>query len=179
MGRYQKLDRDMLLDAAETLIREDGAHALSIRNIAAKCGVSKGGVQSNFGTVDKLISALFDRWDKQLDNLVAEVRSQSGGELDEMTIFLKASKLFHMSNPGRNAALMILMTQSEERRKYARNWLRSRMKHIDATTPEGRRQRLYFLVIETLLAVKSVQIVGLSDEDWTEVFYDLDAVFDV
>lgn len=177
MSRHQKLDPDKILEATEALIREDGAHAVSIRNVAEKCGVSKGGVQSNFGTVDKLIQALFEKWEGQMDALISDVREDAGPGADEMTVFLKASRQFHMSNPERNAALMILMTQSEERREYARSWLQKRMEHIDTATPEGRRQRLSFLVYETMLAMKSVQIVGISDDEWLEVFEDLDTLF--
>jgi len=177
VSRYQKLDPGKILEAAEALIREDGAHAVSIRNVAEKGGISKGGVQSNFGTVDKLIQALFEKWEGQMDALVDEMRKQACAEDDEISVFLKASRLFHTSNPERNAALMILMTQSEGRREYARNWLQKRMAPIDVTTAEGRKQRLSFLVYETMLAMKSLQIVGLNDDQWLDVFNDLDALF--
>lgn len=178
MSRYQPLDRDKLLKSVETLIREDGAHAVSIRNVAAKCGVSKGGIQSNFGTVDGLIDALFEKWGKEMDALTQQIRAQSAGTLSEVRIFLRASREFHFSNPERNAALMILMTQTPERRDYARQWLRDRLGMIDPMSDQARDERLYFIICEALLVVKSVQITDLSDQEWRDVFDDLDRLFD-
>ena len=177
MSRYQKLDPERILEAAEALIREDGAHTLSIRNVAAKCGVSKGGVQSNFGTVDKLIESLFDKWGSQMDALIDEERQSADAGASETKIFLKASRRFHFSNPERNAALMILMTQSAERRAYAQGWLRQHMQDIDASDAAGRRERLYFMIIESLLATKSMELTALDDQTWREIFDDLDTLF--
>jgi AcrR family transcriptional regulator len=46
MGRYQPVDRDKVLDAAEAILRTRGIAALTIDAVAKAAGISKGGVQS-------------------------------------------------------------------------------------------------------------------------------------
>ena len=62
MARPRKIDRDAILQAAETVLHQSGAAALSFASIAAQAGLSKASVQSVFGTRDALIDALIARW---------------------------------------------------------------------------------------------------------------------
>jgi AcrR family transcriptional regulator len=54
--------RSQLLDAAITVIRRDGAQALTLDAVAAEAGVSKGGVLYHFGSKRALIEGLIGRW---------------------------------------------------------------------------------------------------------------------
>lgn len=174
VARYKKLNQDALLDAAEAVIREKGAHALSIGTVAAAANVSRGGIQSAFGSKEELVKALFKRWEFELETLIDQIRSESVGDCDSMDIFLKASREIHLSNPQRNAAMMTLMAQSEEHRQWARNWIFSKMGDIDVSTPEGKQCRLKLLLFEGLFVMKSIRIVELSDQEWLEIFDDLE-----
>jgi AcrR family transcriptional regulator len=61
--------RRELLDAANAVIRRDGAHALTLDAVAAEAGVSKGGVLYHFGSKRALIDGLVDCW---LDDFEAQ-----------------------------------------------------------------------------------------------------------
>jgi AcrR family transcriptional regulator len=54
--------RAALLDAATTVIKRDGATALTLDAVAAEAGVSKGGVLYHFATKRALIDGLISRW---------------------------------------------------------------------------------------------------------------------
>ena len=54
--------RTALLDAALTVVRRDGAAALTLDAVAAEAGVSKGGVLYHFGSKRALIDGLLERW---------------------------------------------------------------------------------------------------------------------
>ncbi|MCR8492651.1 MULTISPECIES: helix-turn-helix domain-containing protein [Hyphomicrobiales] len=45
MSRAKTIDENTILDAAEAVIREDGAAGLTIEAVARKAGVSVGGLQ--------------------------------------------------------------------------------------------------------------------------------------
>jgi AcrR family transcriptional regulator len=53
--------RDRLLDAAETVVAARGVSALSLDAVAAKAGVSKGGLLHHFRSKEALLSALVER----------------------------------------------------------------------------------------------------------------------
>jgi len=54
--------RTELLDAALTVVRRDGAAALTLDAVAAEAACSKGGVLYHFGSKRALIDGLLDRW---------------------------------------------------------------------------------------------------------------------
>ena len=61
-GRPRSIDRDKVLDAAEGIVAAEGAAGLTFDAVARAAGITKGGVQYCFGTKDKLIEAMIDRW---------------------------------------------------------------------------------------------------------------------
>jgi AcrR family transcriptional regulator len=61
--------RRELLEAANAVIRRDGAQALTLDAVAAEAGVSKGGVLYHFGSKRALIDGLVDCW---LDDFEAQ-----------------------------------------------------------------------------------------------------------
>ncbi|MFQ6690371.1 TetR/AcrR family transcriptional regulator, partial [Bordetella pertussis] len=73
MGRKRSIDRDKVLDAAETIVVRDGAKGLTIDAVAREMGVTKGGIQYCYGSKDAMIEALFERWDKAYETLFQAV----------------------------------------------------------------------------------------------------------
>jgi AcrR family transcriptional regulator len=70
--------RARLLDAAGTVIRRDGAQALTLDGVAAQAGVSKGGLLYHFGSKRELLDALVGRW---LDEFQADIDAAGPGFL--------------------------------------------------------------------------------------------------
>ncbi|WP_174185951.1 TetR/AcrR family transcriptional regulator [Nocardia barduliensis] len=68
--------RDRILDALETLLLEKGMSQVTLENVAATAGVSKGGLLYHFKSKDALLAGLVrrlaDRAGKQLDAAVAK-----------------------------------------------------------------------------------------------------------
>lgn len=62
VGRRKTIDRNSVVDAAEAVVAERGSSALTISAVAEVAGITKGGVQSCFGTKEALIAAILDRW---------------------------------------------------------------------------------------------------------------------
>jgi AcrR family transcriptional regulator len=68
MARNPTETREKLLDAFDTLLDEHGASGATLDAVAAKAGVSKGGLLYHFGSKAELIKGSLER----LDRLVAE-----------------------------------------------------------------------------------------------------------
>ncbi|NNH72482.1 TetR/AcrR family transcriptional regulator [Nocardia uniformis] len=59
-------NRELLLDAAEALVREQGADAVTMDAVAKRAGVGKGTVFRRFGSRSGLMHALLDQSEKKL-----------------------------------------------------------------------------------------------------------------
>ncbi|MBF6173551.1 TetR/AcrR family transcriptional regulator [Nocardia blacklockiae] len=71
--------RDRILDALESLLLEKGMSQVTLENVAATAGVSKGGLLYHFKSKDALLAGLVrrlgERADEQLNSAVAQGRS--------------------------------------------------------------------------------------------------------
>jgi AcrR family transcriptional regulator len=71
--------RDRLLDSAEAVLAEHGSQGLTLAAVAARAGVSKGGLLYHFSGKDALITALIERLIEGFDELVASFRLERPG----------------------------------------------------------------------------------------------------
>jgi AcrR family transcriptional regulator len=71
--------REMILAAAEAVVLESGARHMTLDAVAARAGVSKGGLLYHFPTKESLLKAMLERFIKQLD----ETRKKKGQGLKE------------------------------------------------------------------------------------------------
>ncbi|MCI1226811.1 MAG: TetR/AcrR family transcriptional regulator [Atopobiaceae bacterium] len=62
MARRQTTDPEVLLDTAYSIARGEGLGALSIRRLAADCGVSVGTVYTYFPSKGELVAGVIDRF---------------------------------------------------------------------------------------------------------------------
>ncbi len=72
MGRHSDNARETILDAAESVVIEVGAGHLTLDAVAAKAGVSKGGVLYHFPNKKCLLNAMLDRRVARLDERTRE-----------------------------------------------------------------------------------------------------------
>ncbi|KIC08901.1 hypothetical protein RA19_18580 [Leisingera sp. ANG-M1] len=179
MARYKKLDLDDLLDAAYEVIISKGAHALSIGNVAKAAGVTKGGIQSNFGTKEALIDALFERWSDDLEAETSELQSSETEPSDPLSLFLLATRKLHSRKPRQNAAMMFLMSQNVEHREAARNWIAEKIDRFNLSGEQARQARLRFIVLESLITMQSMELTTFDSMEWEEIFEDVERLFSV
>jgi AcrR family transcriptional regulator len=59
--------REVILEAAEAVVLENGARHMTLDAVAARAGVSKGGLLYHFPTKEALLRAMLERLRKQLD----------------------------------------------------------------------------------------------------------------
>ncbi len=61
LTRKKEIDRDRILDAAESVILESGGRNFTLDAVAARAGISKGGLVYSFATKDGLVRAALER----------------------------------------------------------------------------------------------------------------------
>ena len=76
LTRKKEIDRDRILDAAEVVIRESGGRSFTLDAVAARAGISKGGLVYTFATKDDLVHAALER---EVARFQEAVRRRVGG----------------------------------------------------------------------------------------------------
>ena len=76
--------KDAILDAAEAIVREQGAAHLTLDAAAERAGMSKGGVLYHFQTKDSLLVALVQRMTQAFQGLYEEARERMGNDPKRM-----------------------------------------------------------------------------------------------
>lgn len=73
--------RERILDAFETILIADGERAATLEAVAARAGVSKGGLLYHFGSKDALIIGLVERLGLRVAEDVESIRTAAEGPI--------------------------------------------------------------------------------------------------
>ncbi|SDN75962.1 TetR/AcrR family transcriptional regulator [Phyllobacterium sp. OV277] len=173
MGRKRTIDRDKVLDAAESVVSKVGAAALTIDAVAKAAGITKGGVQYCFGTKGALIDAMLERWGQDYDTQVVQLTQKASAS--PIHAHLEATRKGDESSNAKAASLMASLIQTPEHLGSTREWYRTRMADFDLTTEEGRRARTAFIATEGVFMLRFFGFMEISEQDWNAIFDDIEA----
>ncbi len=178
MGRPPTIDRDRVLDLAEQILLADGTGALTIDAVAKAAGVSKGGIQSRFGTKDDLISAMLERWTKEYE---AQMSAATGPAPDPLAIakaHMEITMAMDAAERTRAAGFMAALISASRHRAECRAWYAELFGGLDPRSAEGRRARIALLATEGAFLLRTFNLMEFSDDEWAEVQDGLRAVAD-
>jgi len=82
--------RNVILDAAESVVVEQGGSSLTLDAVAARAGVSKGGLLYNFPSKEALLEAMVARLCEHFEQEIANSRS-AGGSADTLKAYVSAT----------------------------------------------------------------------------------------
>src|SRR5271155_6222341 len=86
LTRKKEIDRDRILDAAEAVILESGGRSFTLDAVAARAGISKGGLVYSFATKDDLVYAALEREVARFQEAVG--RRLGGGPIGPVELVL-------------------------------------------------------------------------------------------
>ncbi|WP_295048591.1 TetR/AcrR family transcriptional regulator [uncultured Paracoccus sp.] len=176
MARPRSIDRERLLDAAEDIVRNQGASALTIDALARACGITKGGVQYAVGTKDDIIDAMFARWNRDYDAKFALMAGADAGPVQRIRAHVAATQDADEVSMTKAASLMAGLMQTPEHLASTQDWYRDRLAGLDVATGRGRRARLAFLACEGAFLLHFLRFMPLEDAEWQAVFEDIGGV---
>jgi len=172
-GRPRSIDRDKVLDAAEALVVDAGAAALSFDSVAKAAGITKGGVQYAFGTRENLIKAMIARWGQGFDT---EVNARTGPDPTPRALIrghLEATRDADEADHSRAAVMMTALLQHPDQLSETRDWYNARLAGLDLTNPDDRQVALAFLAGEGAFLLKAFGLIDLDDAQWKALFEDM------
>ena len=175
MGRPKTIDRQGVLDAAESVIATDGAGGLTFEAVAKAAGVTKGGVQSCFGTKEALIEALLERWGTTYDADVARLAGPGATAEARVHAHIQTTAQADDSSSARSAALVATLLQSPQHLQWVRKWYAARFSELDAVDePAALNARLAFLATEGLFFLRHFGLMPMSRQAWDRSFADIE-----
>lgn len=173
MGRRPSITREGLLDAAELIVRSEGAAALTVDALARACGISKGGVQYSFASKDDLIRALVERWTERFDRMLDEAADTAPADLVRRYIAVMRTSQAAMN--AKMAGLMIAYIQNPQNLVETRAWYRRMFERLGGGSNEARAARVALLAVEGLFLLR---IAGIDEDgEWTSFLDDVEIVF--
>lgn len=120
--KQPQLIRDRLLSATIDLLVEEGVGAVTLNAVAARAGVSKGGLQHHFSSKQELLEALSA---KVLQHFMGQVETLAGADTDlhgrNTRAYLRASADGFVETGERElwkAAMMLVMARPEFRTPF-------------------------------------------------------------
>ncbi|WP_075256603.1 TetR/AcrR family transcriptional regulator [Herbaspirillum camelliae] len=106
--------RQLIIQAALTVIARDGANKLTIDAIAKEAGISKGGVLHHFRTKQAVLIALLDNQRTHFSQFARDFLEGEGKMSSEPALAMQISVLREASKQPQSVALAILGAVSEQ-----------------------------------------------------------------
>ena len=105
IDRRTRNSRDEILDAAEAVVRENGANHLTIDAVARVSGFSKGGVLYNFPSKQALLEGMVDRAIEKHEAVIDEAREAATDPNPTLKAVLASCKFHRDKQPVARAFL--------------------------------------------------------------------------
>ena len=173
MSRYSQNAKETIIDAAEDVVLRSGARHLTLDAVAAKAGVSKGGLLYHFPNKEALLHGMLDRRVARLEEsrqqnlallpkgaksaIIAHVRSQL--ERDERTIRLAVALLAAVAHDPQ-----LLAPYRKEQKKVVDQFCQAGLKFERAAAIMLAVQGLKFLELLSLLPFTAKERSRIIDE---------------
>ncbi len=174
MSRPKSIDRGLVLDAAERIVAEQGASHLTFESVSREVGVTKGGIQSCFGTKEGLVTAMLKRWGENYGEAVRQLPG-AAGPFQDAKDHVRLTAVSHDLN-ARSASLLAALMQSKEQLAFTRDWYARHAEGFDLQTDEGRRARLAFFATEGIFLLRYLGLADIDQAAWDGFFTDVENV---
>ncbi|WP_291439182.1 TetR family transcriptional regulator [Desulfovibrio sp.] len=178
MSKPRSIDRDRVLDMAEDIVTEGGATALTIGAVAQAAGISKGGVQSCFGTKSGLVHAMAERWAANYDECLEQVTGrpvEQTSDLEKVQAHVRITAAEERLNV-RAACHLAMLMESDDLREWIRRWHAARLENLQTNSDEARAARIAYLAAEGAFLLRYFGLLQMDDSQWQSIFEDLDAL---
>jgi AcrR family transcriptional regulator len=165
-ARPRKQARSKILEAAEELARVSGAGNLSLDAVAARAGVSKGGLLYHFPTKAKLLQALVEEFLASFDRAIREREADSAGAVDSLArAYLDIVASEHMCGEPPPSGLLAALGEDPDFLAPVRRFDRSLLDRMKANASDPVMAIIVFL---TLHGMKSMQLLNVETVDRKE-----------
>ncbi|MEN0106850.1 MAG: TetR/AcrR family transcriptional regulator [Pseudomonas sp.] len=173
MSKRPTIDRNLVLDAAVSIVMTQGIAALSIGEVAKVAGISKGGVQSCFGTKDGLIEAMVNRWKTDYAGTVQAHLPPGAGVLENLIAQIGIIAVPDAELSAQAGAILTAMFSQQGLKQQSNEWYRALLLGNDFDSQRGKLIRLAFLAATGTFFLRSFGIMEASEDEWRALHHDI------
>ena len=164
MSRKKIISHDAILDAAEAVVAELGAHRLSLNLVAERAGISKGGLTYSFPTREALLNALTDRELVRYKAVVDAARGDGSDPRSLLLAQLHAMRVATAAVDARTFSIMAAMTQSGAQLDAYREQYSQYFRALQ--NPSDPRATVLMLATEAMFMLRGSGLMQWSAEEW-------------
>lgn len=166
--------RDLLLDAAESVVMDSGAAHLTLDAVAEKAGVSKGGLLYHFPTKEALLEAMVTRLLEQGDDRrAAALEGLPPGPARELKADLIMTFNKYCSDRRMTIGLLAAVANEPRMSKAVRERLRRKFDAHAAYNGSLERKILLMLAAHGLALNEMLQVSPFDDKERKALFDEL------
>ena len=159
----KRTSREVILDAAEALVREQGVNRMTLDAVAARAGLSKGGLLYNFPSKDSLLRGMIERFAARFDE---PGEGSLAGRMIDIRLEASAEKAQHRQAGHGMLAAIAEKPELLEPIRLAQAKLWQALKDTSAA-PD--RPLIAWLAAEGLGFLEMFDISPLDDEERTRI----------
>jgi AcrR family transcriptional regulator len=165
-SRFRTSARDKILEAAEELARVAGPGNLSLDAVAARAGVSKGGLLYHFPTKAKLLEALVEQFLDSFDSALRARETESAGAPDSLVrAYLDIVVGEHLCHQPPPSGLLAALGEDPSFLAPVRRFDRSLLDRMKANSSDPTMALVVFLALH---GMKSMQLLNIESVDEAE-----------
>ena len=170
LTRKKEIDRDRILDAAEGVILDSGGRTFTLDAVAARAGISKGGLVYTFATKDDLVRATLEREVARFREAVGHRHSGSSVRPLEMVLAHIEEALDEDDATTRTAAFLVTaLIHAPDMMEPARHYYRALLDPLLRGSSEAHEVRNALLAVEGIFLLRGLGFVDVSAEEFKSV----------
>lgn len=171
--------RQKILAAAAEIAQEAGPGNMSLDAVAAKAGVSKGGLLYHFPSKTKLLQAVVESFVGSFERALAEREAQKRGEADALTLaYLELFVEDHDCRRPPPSGLLAALAQDPDFLAPVRKHNRSLLDRIRRTSRDPAMALIVYLAIQGMRGMTLLDLDILSDAEFSEAVTKLKDIVD-
>lgn len=178
-GRRSKT-RQKILEAAAEISRESGPGNLSLEAVAARAGVSKGGLLYHFPSKTALLKAVVESFVISFDEELARRKEAKAGGADAMlAAYLELFVEDHDCRRPPPSGLLAALSQDPDFLAPVRKHNRALLDRMRQTASDPAMALVVYLAIQGMRGMNLLGLDVMSDEEFTEAVDKLKAIVGV
>jgi AcrR family transcriptional regulator len=163
LTRKKKIDRDRILDAAESVILDSGGRTFTLDAVAERAGISKGGLVYSFATKDGLVRAALEREVLRFQDAVRQRLGDKPVDSFEMVLAHIEEALDEDDATTRKAAFLVTaLVHAPDMMEPARLYYRALLDPLLSKSAAAHDVRHALLAVEGVFLLRGLGFVEVS-----------------
>jgi len=169
--RRKEIDRDKVLDCAESIILESGGRHFTLDAVAERAGISKGGLVYTFATKDALIHAALEREVLRFEAAVGRRLKdvESAGPAQRVLAHIEEALEEDEASTQKAAFLVTALVHAPTMLEPVRRLYKALLDPLRSDQPEAADVRHALLAVEGLFLLKGLGFAEVSPQELKSV----------